>query len=63
MYESRHGYFSQQCIDEAGALWSNLILGFSLFGMALAAWKDWRGQRMLVRDYQDLNAEYEFYNS
>jgi hypothetical protein len=62
-YDSRHSYFSRQCIDETAALWSDLILGLSLLGMAVTIWRDSRGQRMLVRDYQDLNADYELYNS
>lgn len=49
---------SRQCIDETAALWIDLLLALSNFGMAILVWMDWRGQSVLIREYNSLMNEH-----
>ena len=58
-FDDSNHVLSRQCIDETAALWIGLLLALSNLGMAGLVWMDWRGQRVLVRDFNALMDEYE----
>ncbi|KAK8003965.1 hypothetical protein PG989_003684 [Apiospora arundinis] len=50
---------SRQCTDATAALWLGLVLVLLDMAMAGLVWMDWRGQRVLFRNYRAVKDEYE----
>ncbi|KAK8104623.1 uncharacterized protein PG998_011656 [Apiospora kogelbergensis] len=58
-FQDNRDVVSRQCTDATAAFWLGLALVLLDMAMAGLVWMDWRGQRVLFRNYRAFKDEYE----